>query len=236
MHSSSPRHLVPAALASASRRDPAGTATAEPSNGLPSPAAVSFAAAMDETGHQQAERATPERWMHGVEAEIADGVQRVVSSVGALRRAGELTDADVATCERWYRDFALAVFGARDAGTGGSGDPAGAMDAVVKASEGYKLACRTLGIVGDRLMRAFVGAGLSLAAMGKATGRNQTKVAGAVVVIIQRLTEHYAEVDHARPNKRADIRSVVMDSSAIARAVGKNVAAALSGGVSRESA
>jgi hypothetical protein len=61
------------------------------------------------------ERATDERGRHGADLIVKDGVQRVCTGVMALRSSGKVGDAEVVASERWYRDFALAIHGAKDA-------------------------------------------------------------------------------------------------------------------------
>ncbi len=49
---------------------------------------------------------------------------------------------------------------------------------------------------------------MSMTAIGKRMNRDLRKITGAVVITLQRLTEHYGEVDGTRPADDTGLRSV----------------------------
>ena len=134
-------------------------------------------------------RATPERAAQGVKLEVIDGVQRVRSGPGQLRSSGRISDNEMLATERWYKNYALAVHGARDSNSSGSGGgQEGLSLAILQAVEAHNAATAAVGQHGHVILRAFVADGRSLRSMAS-SGPARAKAARAVVATIKRLAE-----------------------------------------------
>lgn len=165
--------------------------------------------------------APDERWQRGAEAreEPLPGdrrpVQRADSGLAQLRRAGKIGAHEVVAATRWRSDYELGACGARDtekSGMGGGVDGfnISATDALTR----YNKAKAAVGLFGDMLLRAFVSDSLSLRQISEdlerqrqaaeKAGKDTTAMwsrqdlNGAVVAVLTRLGEHYAEIDASR--------------------------------------
>jgi hypothetical protein len=148
-------------------------------------------------------RTTDERASHGVELQTREGVQSVRSGVMQLRAAGRIGDAEVVASERWYRDYALAIHGAKDSAIEGSGgSPDGAGVATLAAVDANRKAREAIGQRGETLLIAFVAEGLSLSKIAKQIGADRKELAGEVRGSLIRLAEHYQAAD-TRQRERA---------------------------------
>jgi hypothetical protein len=131
---------------------------------------------------QQFEMAPPERWQHGATFAIGnDGVQRVQRPVDVLRRHGRISDADLASAERYYIDYALGW--EHVGGEATSVSPGHPTDAFVNARTavgGHSADALSVGVLND--------AGPANAPLALA---------------LKRLTDHYARVDAGPVARRA---------------------------------
>ena len=138
-------------------------------------------------------------------------VQRLDSGLAQLRRTDKIGDREVAAATRWRGDYELGNFGARDPEKSGSG---GGVDGYnissIDALTRYRSAKAAVGAFGDSLLVAFVSDGLSLNAIARSleaerlaaekAGRptdgiwSRQDLTGALVVVLTRLGEHYAEI------------------------------------------
>ena len=160
--------------------------------------------------------APDERWQRGAEAreDTSSGrpVQRLDSGLQQLRRTDKISDREVVAATRWRGDYELGACGARDPEKSGSG---GGVDgyniSAIDALTRYRSAKASVGLFGDSLLIAFVSDGLSLNAIARSleserlaaekaglrTGGvwSRQDLTGALVVVLTRLGEHYAEID-----------------------------------------
>jgi hypothetical protein len=131
---------------------------------------------------QQFETAPPERWQHGSTFEIGnDGVQRVQRPADVLKRRGKISDADLASAERYYVDYAIGW--EHVSGEATSVSPGHPTDAFVNARGAvgrHSAAVLAVGVLNDAGPANIL---LSLA--------------------LKRLTDHYARVDGGSVSKRA---------------------------------
>lgn len=128
-------------------------------------------------------------------------VQRIRSGVLALRQSGDIGDPEVVASERWYRDYAMAEYGARveSLSSTGGGSSSGVSDAVLLARTGYREATEALGKQSDARLRLFVGQGMSLRKVTAWLGmKDHKRLAGTVIADLQALAAHYARIDRAR--------------------------------------
>lgn len=163
------------------------------------------------------DHAPDERWQRGAEGreEPLPGevrpTQRADSGLAQLRRTDKIGDREVAAATRWRGDYELGACGARDPAKSGSG---GGVDGyiinAIDALTRYRSAKASVGAFGDSLLVAFVSDGLSLNAIarsleaersaaeeaGRHTGGvwSRQDLTGALVVVLTRLGEHYAEI------------------------------------------
>ena len=161
-----------------------------------------------------ATRAPAERWNHGAEEAVVDSVQRVCDGVARLAKTGKIGAGEVLAAERWYRDYALAVMGVFDAPPGassGGGDAHTAGFARAKAAHAFREALAAVGREGGDILRMFVVDGWTMAGVGVVLGMDRMAAAGAVVVTLRRLAEHYAA---SRPVGRETGRILNADFSA----------------------
>lgn len=162
--------------------------------------------------------APAERWQRGAEGqeEPLPGevrpTQRADSGLQQLRRTDKIGDRELVAATRWRGDYELGACGARDPAKSGSG---GGVDgyniSAIDALTRYWSAKAAVGGFGDSLLVAFVSDGLSLNAIarsleaeraaaekaGRPTGGTWSRqdLTGALVVVLTRLGEHYAEID-----------------------------------------
>ena len=144
--------------------------------------------------------APPERWNHGVAPEVVDtGRQQVSRPVAALKASGKIDDAEAAAAERYYRDFTLALCGARDVdkvGTGGG--QAGFSAAVIDAMTGYREASQAVGQRADALLRLVVVEEMSCRSLAERMGVGVEHMSGKVATVLEALADHYAAADKRR--------------------------------------
>ena len=156
--------------------------------------------------------APAERWQHGTVAEVIEGRQQIARPVLALRKSGRIGDAEVEAAGRFYRDYALGMFGARDAMASGSGGGAqGFSAAMIDALTGYRAACQALGNYHTDLLRVVVVEECSLTAFAGRSARHRERAAQSVAEALKALADHYAKVDGARPGKHSPIRAIFVD-------------------------
>jgi hypothetical protein len=124
--------------------------------------------------------------------------KRARSGVMQLRQAGAITDADVASAERWHMDFALAMASPSTGGTGTTPDDLIEAASRAIATMRYHAACRVVGSHGTALLRMYVAARMSFVEISKKTNQNRKEIGGMVGAILERLTEHYEVTDNAR--------------------------------------
>lgn len=152
------------------------------------------------------ERATPERLEKGQQFRLDGSVQRIVGSLSALSKAGEIDQAHHAAAERWYRDYVMGVVGARDPEARKSGR-APDIHAAMLARTAAVTRCRgvrnALGLCGEIRFKLLLIDELSFSAIavklfpGDVNGRK--KIAAQVMFLLEQLVEHYAAIDLQRP-------------------------------------
>jgi hypothetical protein len=124
------------------------------------------------------------------------GRQQVARPVLALRDSGKIGDAEVTAAERFYRDFALAMFGARDSErAGGGGGQQGFSAAVLDAMTGYRRAAQAIGIRSDALLRLVVVEEMSCRALAERMKTTHDHVSGRIAQVLEVLADHYARAD-----------------------------------------
>lgn len=151
------------------------------------------------------ERAPAERWQRGAEFDTVPlehrghRVQRVLSGLLQLEKAGRIGPAEVSAAIRWRRDYELSVHGARDPEARGSGS--GGVDmwmaARVDTATRYRQAAQPLGMLGDSMLRNYVAEGLSLRQIHvrMPPGTPRERLSKMLADTLERLATHYADVD-----------------------------------------
>jgi HEAT repeat protein len=165
------------------------------------------------------------RWQRGSEPDEISiehhgrRVQKALTGLDQLQRAGSISDADAAAALRFRRDYENGVLGARDPeaqrGAGGGGIPA-YLAAIVDVTSRYRQAAQALGRHGDELLRGYVVEGLSIREMSRIfaeAGLKAWEAAGKVgprphsdafyrrsigadlTAALRTLSDHYLDVD-----------------------------------------
>lgn len=147
-----------------------------------------------------ANRPTTKRIAQNIETEpdVVEGlpVTRIRTGVMALRQSGKIGPAEVIAAERWYRDYAFGLCGARESGASGSGGGSDGFSAArVDAITRYNRAKAALGTAGDALLRAFVADGVSLTRTAELANMNPHNLSGMVALVLIQLAEHYNRED-----------------------------------------
>lgn len=137
--------------------------------------------------------------------EYRRSVETTHTNVRSLRKSGKISDADVASANRWYQDYALGVHGVFDSEPSGfrtgGGDAHTAQFARAKGLQAFREACLAVGQHGTEILTRFVVNGSTLAALGKELGIHNSEATGQVSATLRRLTEHYstgAPIGHAQ--------------------------------------
>lgn len=159
-------------------------------------------------------RPTPERDAHShirteqVRTSLqgpALAVRRVVGAVGLMWKRDEISDAEHAAAERWYRDYATGVLGGRDPSESRSTGGADAHDAQIARIHAVARCAAVraaIGFCGEVRLKAVMIDELTFVAMahrllpGKAGGERLIK--SQVQLILEQLAEHYDAADQAR--------------------------------------
>ncbi|HWL81650.1 MAG TPA: hypothetical protein VNR89_11895 [Roseomonas sp.] len=87
-----------------------------------------------------------------------------------------------------------------DLGSGAHAD--GIHYSTIDAATRFRVAAAAVGEASTRRLMAFVTDGLSLVAVSAKTDMSRQDLAGAIVADLERLAEHYAEVDRTRRARR----------------------------------
>ena len=143
--------------------------------------------------------------------ETKGGVQRVARPVDALLRSGRVSDAEVASADRFYNDYAFAT-GARDPEkSGGGGGVDGYNISQLDAITNTSAVRRAMGPGNMLLLVAFVIDERSISSLAGGSASVRERLTKTVTVILKRLTEHYAQRDGAAPGTGSKIRAVIVD-------------------------
>ena len=157
------------------------------------------------------DRAPRERLGKGQDLRIKDDVQRIVSGLTTLASTGDVDQAQSAAAERWYRDYVLGVVGARDPEARRSGkapDIHAAMLARTAAIGRCRAVRQGLGLCGEVRLKFLLIDELSFSVIaarllpGDVNGRK--KIASQFSLLLEQLTELYAEFDQQRTSVRRE--------------------------------
>ena len=166
------------------------------------------------------------RWQRGVERDASPverggrAIQRVGSGLVQLHRGGTVGDAEVAAAARWQRDAEPANEGSTNPEVrSASAGPDSWMVGRLAGASRHREACQAVGIVGVRLLRAFVSEQLSIRAVARRTAEaevrdweaagsvelrpdsertNRRRLTEELAATLTALADHYAVVDRAR--------------------------------------
>ena len=159
-------------------------------------------------------RPTAERELHAAirteKVAVGDGklpvaVRRVVGAIGVLWKKEEISNAMHTASGRWYRDYATGVLGGRDPVEGWASTGADAHDAQIARLDAVTRCAAARGVIGfcgEVRLKALLIDELSFAAAadrlmpGKAGG--ERLIRAQVLLLLEQLAEHYAEVDRRR--------------------------------------
>ncbi|MFT9016433.1 MAG: hypothetical protein ABF990_11945 [Acetobacter sp.] len=112
----------------------------------------------------------------------------------ALRRTGTLTDAHVTAAERWARDYETGVLGGADPEASrqcGRADVEYALLSRIGAADRCRHVRGCLGVAAEILLIRLMIDGMSISAVSAHTGKSRERLAGAVEMVLEQLTEVY---------------------------------------------
>ena len=111
----------------------------------------------------------------------------------SMMKFGWISFPHVLAADRWYQDYAAAIFGAAGGCVSSGGGAAGLMrqEGAVAASESYRGAKAALGTLGNARMRGLFELGLTIPDLAHKLGIPATIAAGMVAADLGRLAEHY---------------------------------------------
>ena len=163
--------------------------------------------------------APPERFKnHGVESEIIKGtkedsyrsVQKIKNGIDTLLISGKIDMAEASSASRWCNDYEFGELGAKWSAerTGSSSDAMTKAESMhysivsrLDARKNYVEASKAVGEFGETILRLFIHEGQSMSSVSRRMGQKQQDMAGAVITVLKRLTEHYFDLDNSRRPK-----------------------------------
>jgi hypothetical protein len=124
--------------------------------------------------------------------------------VGVLIHSGTLQPRHRAAADRWSADYEFGVHGGRDLekkGSGGAGYDSLTI-ARLQTCNSYLDAKAAVGGAGDGILVSILFDRMSVTALAEARGEPVERVSGYVCAVMERLVEHYYDVDSVKRGRQ----------------------------------